>query len=604
MGWLALLTPLSASAVSGVQSVVVSWNASTNAGVAGYKVYFGPSSRNYTTTVDTGSSTNYTITGLADGSTNYFAATTYSASMVESDYSDEVMFVAPVTATNVTTTVDPTPIALVAPTNTSPVLNLVTGLTVTTNLNTHIVTLAWNASMDAGVVGYQVYGGTVSSNYSLSLNLGLVTSQVFTGLVEGATYYFAVREFDALGNQSGMSAQVSYQVPVTPVAVVTNPVVVLPVLKAVTNLTVVANPANSNSVILSWKASQDTGLVGYRIYQGTTSRVYTNSITVGLVTNLIVNGLTVGKTNYFAATEYGTSTNESPLSSEVKFFVKAPVLPNQPPTLNTLSNLTVNMNAAAQTVSLSGISSGSTNESQTLKVTVASSKTTLIPTPTISYTSPNKTGTLTFKLAANATGTATITVTVNDGGLSNNVTSRSFTVTVVNALLPQITQQPTNVVALTNTTATMSVVVSGKAPFKYQWKFNGVNITGATKATLTLSNVKSSQSGGYTVQVSNAYGAVNSATAQLLVTNRITVTSLATIITPIAPTISTPVKSGNQFSFNITGTSGSQYVVQATSDLVNWVPVYTNTAPFTFVETNAAGFNQRFYRSFPLPVNP
>ena len=47
----------------------------------------------------------------------------------------------------------------------------------------------------------------------------------------------------------------------------------------------------------------------------------------------------------------------------------------------------------------------------------------------------------------------------------------------------------------------------------------------------------------------------------------------------------------------VTGTSGFKYVVQASSDLVNWVPVLTNTSPFTFVDTNASQFNQRFYRT-------
>ena len=36
----------------------------------------------------------------------------------------------------------------------------------------------------------------------------------------------------------------------------------------------------------------------------------------------------------------------------------------------------------------------------------------------------------------NATGTATITVTVNDGGASNNIVTRTFTVTVIAPPLP------------------------------------------------------------------------------------------------------------------------------------------------------------------------
>ena len=103
---------------------------------------------------------------------------------------------------------------------------------------------------------------------------------------------------------------------------------------------------------------------------------------------------------------------------------------NQAPTLNTLANVTLNENAGLQTVNLSGITSGAANELDTLTVTTSSSNPALIPTPTVSYTSPNATGSLAFTPAAFGFGSATITVTVNDGGTSNNVVSRTFTVTV------------------------------------------------------------------------------------------------------------------------------------------------------------------------------
>src|SRR5207302_8079118 len=90
----------------------------------------------------------------------------------------------------------------------------------------------------------------------------------------------------------------------------------------------------------------------------------------------------------------------------------------------------MNEDAGPQTVNLSGITSGATNENDTLTVTASSSNQALIPNPTVTYTSPNTTGSITFSPATNAFGTATITVTVNDGQPSNNIVTRSFTVTV------------------------------------------------------------------------------------------------------------------------------------------------------------------------------
>jgi hypothetical protein len=103
---------------------------------------------------------------------------------------------------------------------------------------------------------------------------------------------------------------------------------------------------------------------------------------------------------------------------------------NDPPTLDGLNNLTLAAGSGQQTVSLSGISSGAANEIQTLTVTATSSNPSLVPSPTVAYTSPNATGTLRFTPVAGAGGTATITVTVNDGQSQNNTIVRSFTVTV------------------------------------------------------------------------------------------------------------------------------------------------------------------------------
>ena len=65
-----------------------------------------------------------------------------------------------------------------------------------------------------------------------------------------------------------------------------------------------------------------------------------------------------------------------------------------------------------------------------------------------------------------------------------------------------------------------------------------------------------------------------------------------------AATLSAAVRSGGQFSFTVLGIAGREYVVQASTNLVDWISVQTNTAPFVFTDANAAGFSQRFYRAF------
>ena len=78
-----------------------------------------------------------------------------------------------------------------------------------------------------------------------------------------------------------------------------------------------------------------------------------------------------GRHVFFAATAVDTFGLESDYSTEVSALVPIK-LTNQPPTLNALANVTINENASLQTVNLSGITSGATNESQTLTVTASS----------------------------------------------------------------------------------------------------------------------------------------------------------------------------------------------------------------------------------------
>jgi endonuclease/exonuclease/phosphatase family metal-dependent hydrolase len=72
---------------------------------------------------------------------------------------------------------------------------------------------------------------------------------------------------------------------------------------------------------------------------------------------------------------------------------------------------------------------------------------------------------------------------------------------------------------------------------------------------------------------------------------------------PVAATLSTPVLSGGQFQFTVTGSAGSNYVVQASTNLStsNWASLRTNSSPFSFVETNSSQYLQRFYRAVAMP---
>jgi hypothetical protein len=74
------------------------WDAVSSPIVAGYRIYYGQTSRNYAIHADVGNATNATILGLQDGVMYYFAVTAYDGYGNESAYSNEVSYQPPVTA--------------------------------------------------------------------------------------------------------------------------------------------------------------------------------------------------------------------------------------------------------------------------------------------------------------------------------------------------------------------------------------------------------------------------------------------------------------------------------------------------------------------------
>lgn len=77
------------------------------------------------------------------------------------------------------------------------------------------------------------------------------------------------------------------------------------------------------------------------------------------------------------------------------------------------------------------------------------------------------------------------------------------------------------------------------------------------------------------------------------------VTVSGTAILADAPAVLTvPALAGGQFGFTVTGSAGLNYVVQSSTNLnsTDWLPVFTNAAPFPFGDTNVSA-PQKFYRA-------
>jgi hypothetical protein len=70
----------------------VAWDRNPETNVAGYKIYWGEVSRQYTSVADVGTALEGAVTGLSSGQTYYCAVKAYNTALQESSYSSEITF--------------------------------------------------------------------------------------------------------------------------------------------------------------------------------------------------------------------------------------------------------------------------------------------------------------------------------------------------------------------------------------------------------------------------------------------------------------------------------------------------------------------------------
>jgi hypothetical protein len=95
-------------------------------------------------------------------------------------------------------------------------------------------------------------------------------------------------------------------------------------------------------------------------------------------------------------------------------------------------------------------------------------------------------------------------------------------------IAPAITNQPQSQRLVVGQVATFSVSATGSPAPKYQWRFNGGNIPGATASAYSRMNIQLNDAGSYSVQLTNSQGSVVSSNAVLTVTTNIVFTLTAT----------------------------------------------------------------------------
>ncbi len=162
---------------------------------------------------------------------------------------------------------------------------------------------------------------------------------------------------------------------------------------------------------------------------------------------------------------------------------------------------------------------------------------------------------------------------------SQSNTIESSALTLIQS--PGVLQQPTNQTVLSGVAATIGLVAAGRSPLAYYWLFNGSCFAVTTNAQVNLGNLQSSNSGNYSVIVSNAFGFATSSNALLTVTN-------------IAPVLITQpgnqaVLAGSDVTFTLTCTGSLPMSFQWQYNGTNIAQTTNGTLKLTGIQVGQGG---------------
>ena len=191
--------------------------------------------------------------------------------------------------------------------------------------------------------------------------------------------------------------------------------------------------------------------------------------------------------------------------------------------------------------------------------------------------------------ATNQAGSYWVVVTNGLGSATSDVASLTVLVP------PSIVTPPRSQIIPPGSNVTFTVLAAGTAPLSYQWRAHGTNLGGATGTALSLLSLTTNDAGGYVVVVTNWAGSVTSAVATLQVREWLRFLTEGGVMGML----------NGSFRLRLVGMAQtSAVVIEASTNLVNWVPLYTNPGPSTLIKySDPAAINQirRFYRAVEIP---
>jgi hypothetical protein len=339
------------------------------------------------------------------------------------------------------------------------------------------VTLAWNASTNSRVTGYNVYYGQASGQYTSSVDAGSNLTATVTGLTPGITYYFAAQAYNANGDESPFSSEVTDMISILP-SILTQP-------QAET--VIAANAAAFSSTVTG------TAPLSMQWYFGTAAIAGATNSTLAWSSVAASNA-----GNYFFTVSNAAGAVTSSIATLTVIAPPSILTQPQPQTV-VAANAAAFSSTVTGTAPLSmqwyfgtGAIAGATNS-------------------TLAWAS----------VAASNAGNYYFTVSNAAGAVTSSIAA----LTVITP--PSILTEPQSQTVIATTAASFSCAVAGTAPLTMQWRFGTTAIAGATNNTLAWASVAASNAGSYYLTVANAGGAVTSSVATLSVLPTNTIATVA-----------------------------------------------------------------------------
>jgi len=115
-----------------------------------------------------------------------------------------------------------------------------------------------------------------------------------------------------------------------------------------------------------------------------------------------------------------------------------------------------------------------------------------------------------------------------------------------------------------------------------------------------MTGVASTNAGSYTLHAKNASGTTISSPAIVLVANLVN-TVVSNVVNVVDFVAGSTGMTSNGFKIQLSGPTGSNVVVQASSDLVHWTSISTNLVSggnASYTDTAAKSLPGRYYRAY------